>query len=142
MISKEHKSWKNFKDKISNIFFRALQMTLLLQPDFLGGNIQQANQMSNILPFLIASQDSSSEESDLHTLALISALSANPSAAQNPASLLPLVLMNDGQTDMKNLFFLLGTGLTCYLIAGLRGSIEKIRLSTYFILMKNQKDFQ
>ena len=124
------------KDKISNIYSRALQMTLLLQPDFLGGNIQQANQMSNILPFLIASQDSSSDESDLHTLALISALSANPSAAQNPSSLLPLVLMNDGKTDMKNLYFLLGTGLTCYLIARLRRSFSIIRWSTPLINRK------
>lgn len=87
-------------------------MSLLMQPNFLGGNLQQANQMSNILPFLLASNDdsSSNDESKLHTLALISTLSSNPSSAQNPSALLPLVLMNDGKTDMKNLFFLLGTG--------------------------------
>jgi hypothetical protein len=87
-------------------------MSLLLQPNFLGGDRQQANQMSNILPFLLASNNdaSSDDESKLHTLALISTLSSNPSSAQNPSALLPLLLMNDGKTDMKNLFFLLGTG--------------------------------
>ena len=70
---------------------RALQMTLLMQPDLFGQNYDQANQMTSIIPFLLMDNDESNDKSGLMMAMIMQSSQAlqDPRIDYNISSWLP-----------------------------------------------------
>ena len=76
-------------------------MTMMMSPGLLGGNQNQADQMSTLLPLML--MDQSSDDNNLMLMMMIMQNGPN-GMATNIDQMLPFLFMNDGTTDMKNLF--------------------------------------
>ena len=92
-------------DKLGN-GNNALKYSFMMQSTMMAENNQnQANQMSQLLPFFLMNKGGDSGNDRSHLLMMM--LMTQPEMLNNPASLLPLIALDDGDNDLQSLFLVL-----------------------------------
>ena len=82
---------------------------LLFSPGLLGQNEHQGSQMNSLLPFLFYQEEENGGEEMSNTKLLMLSLMQSTTTNNNLNSMLPMLMMSEGETDLKSLFLMLST---------------------------------